>query len=405
MSRSAPEATNPASTPPADGTSVFDRCPTEVVNLVIAHTCPSTTISFLGHGRRRHPHDEDHTLLALRSTCHLFEILCEPFKNKVYGDFPDAVEASTERLLGILQVSRPRARRCRKLVFAQTPLEMIQQLRASEAEWAMVLPALDEVVLSNTATFDLGYLAVFPRLAHLTVENQAFCTSSPRLTLPSLVSLTLSTVTTKQYQHLRKASMPSLRYLSIGDVMLRRQPSPASLAATDLLGQLNFLEIGEDHKAGSDTSILVPFSSLPPFLPVVWRIGLDSPLARPLARALSVQLAAPRRTFVRIDGIDGYAVNDVDPRLARLNKMGVLLSALPYLQLVLVPRDFWDPTPAPSTAATAAQTALRHVLAVRNVEVIAFDPDEHGGVAAHLKMFLRSRSRRTTTRLGPERST
>lgn len=165
MSR-APQATGAAvaaPTPPAYSTRPFDRLPPDVINIVIAHACPSTTLLFRGDDLHREPHDDDHALLALRSTCRGFEQLCRPFVYAVWGTRPVGLDPSTERLLGVLRVSWSRARRCRRLVFNQTSSSMIQRLRGTQAEWAEVLPVLDEVVLSGTATFDLSYLAVFPR--------------------------------------------------------------------------------------------------------------------------------------------------------------------------------------------------------------------------------------------------
>ncbi|GAA5922934.1 hypothetical protein JCM3775_006191 [Rhodotorula graminis] len=389
-------AARAASTSATDDASLLDSLSYEVVNIIIAHVCPPTTITLLGDVQQPDPLDDSHNLLAVRSTCRLFRLLCQPFVDAVYGKFPDEVEASTQQILDVFQVTRPRARRCRKLVLAQTTSKTIEQLRATGAEWATVFPALNEVVLSGTATFDLSYLPNFDLLAHLDVANQAFCTSSPRLTFPSLVSLNLNMVNTKQCWLLTKKSMPALRHLSIGDIMVKKKPSPPSLATTDLLGQLESLEIGEDTKAGSDTSCLIPILDLPPSLPVLWRINLDSTNTRPVT-------PSPRRTYVRIDRVDVLAADDVEPRLARLTKLSAVLAALPDLELVFVPRELWAPSQTPSMAATAAQQALKESLKARGVEVRAFDPDERGGASRHLAAFLRERA--TATRVGRQGAT
>ena len=203
------------------------------------------------------------------------------------------------------------------------------------------------------------------------------------------MSLNLATANTKQPWLLTTTAMPALRQLIIGDTMVKKVPSPASLAATDLLNQLEYLEIGEDRKAGSNTAILVPPSAVPASLPVVWRVDLDSHISRLLERA------HPRRTYIRIDRVHAHAADDVDPRVARLAKLGAVLAALPDLELVLVPRDFWLPTQEPSQAAEDAQRALAQALKERSVEVIAFEPDGRGGVAPHLAAFLRERERGT----------
>ncbi|GAA5857303.1 hypothetical protein JCM9279_005127 [Rhodotorula babjevae] len=369
MSRALPAHT--ASTPPADGTCLFDRTPNEVINIIVAHVCPSTTLVFFRDGPLPGQHDA-HTLLALRSTCHLFQMLCQPFMSAVYDGLVDRVDAAAQRLLRFLEVPRSRARRCRKVVFQETSIALQQRLRRDEVACGVILPNVDEVVLSGTDTFNLAYLAHFPRLAHLTIEHTRFFDNSPGgLVLPHLTSLSISTAKTKEPWLLSKATMPTLRHLAIRNSRFEPPPPSGFRAATDLLEQLDVLEIGEDRSQGA-----------------------NNPRRGPLFSS--------RCAYVRLGRVDAYHANSRDPRDARLTRLGIILSTLPELKLVLVPADFWLPPPTPplSSRATATQQGLELELERRGVALRFVTPGEVDGITPEFVKFLREREHGTAASSG-----
>jgi len=222
---------------------------------------------------------------------------------------------------------------------------------------------------------------------------------SSSLVFPRLSSLTLIRARTKEPWLITKSVMPALSQMSIRDSRFEPAPSSTSRRATDLLEQLDCLEIGEDRTQAADARVLVPFETVPSRLPVLWRLDLDS--KRVGDPTLSASCA-----YFRLGSYHTYLTRGRDPRDARLAKLGIILSTLPELKLVLVPTEFWFPplAPAPSDQAKATQQALAEELVRRGVELWTFVPGALDGVVPEFTTFLREREHGTATGGGLQRA-
>ena len=237
-------------------------------------------------------------------------------------------------------------------------------------------------------------------LRHLTITNAELTLVSRRTTsFPSLTSLTLSGVTLTEPWILSRSTLPALRRLSIVNVRVFEWLFRKERWATNLLPQLDSLEIGEDLHADADARLLVPLAYLPDTLPVLWSVNINRALVRlPSPRS---HAALPRHTFVRL------VVGAGTRRPGHFDKLLGILALLPNLELLLVPLAFWSPpAPQPNLGSArgpsrrAVQQAAQRQRAVvaecarRGVALRTYDEREGEGEGSvpEFEQFLRERA-------------
>ncbi|GAA5847658.1 hypothetical protein JCM9279_004971 [Rhodotorula babjevae] len=378
------------STPPGDGTCPFDRLPTEVVQNILSQLNAQAP-------RGVNP------LLALRQTCRLFNMLCARLlsRRRVIFEGPDAHtqdEVPAQPFLSVVISSAPRARSVRKLVFDDASRRVLQQFLQDITWWTAVLVNVEEVVLSSTQRIklDLDSLTRFKKLRHLSLAHADLATFSRDPRFLHLVTLVLSSVTLSEPWFLGRHAMPALRRLSIADCGVPRPPDRTQRWTTDLVPQLELLDIGESRRADANVGLILPLADLPDALPVVWRVDVDRALVRvtfPRARAV-----LRRHAFVRLTVDDDTPDSSTGwerlppARPERLAKILDILAALPNLQLLLVPHDLWPPLAHPAPASQAQQAILdecaRRGIALRTYERRA---GKEEGLVPEFEAFLRER--------------
>ncbi|GAA5847654.1 hypothetical protein JCM9279_004970 [Rhodotorula babjevae] len=379
------------STPPEDGTFPFDRVPYEVVENILWQFV-SDTLILANDVPRRAPHKD---LLVVRLTCRIMYMLCAPIVRELFEEdrTPD------ERPLPhVLRATAAHERACRKLVVEGSSARVLCDLRDRSAQWEMALPSVVEVVLSGTERVTLNGFTSFAELRHLTVTNAELTLVSRRTTsFPSLTSLTLSGVTLTEPWILSRSTFPALRRLSIVNCRTFEWLYRKEHWATDLLPQLDCLEVGEDIYEDADARLLIPLDNLPDTLPILSRVNINRDLDRFASRR--ERAALPRHTLVRL------VIGTRTPRPGHFDKILDILARLPNLELLLVPLAFWSPpAPQPHLGSTrpashrAVQQAAQRQRAVvdecarRGVALRTYDEREGEGSVPELEQFLRERA-------------
>ena len=163
--------------------------------------------------------------------------------------------------------------------------------------------------------------------------------------------------------------MPALRRLSIVNVRVFEWLFRKERWATNLLPQLDSLEIGEDLHADADVRLLVPLAYLPTFVRLVVGAGTRRP--------------------------------------GHFDKLLGILALLPNLELLLIPLSFWSP-PAPQPHVGSARAPSRRAVqqaaqrqravvaesARRGVALRTYDEREGEGEGSvpEFEQFLRERA-------------
>ncbi|GAA5933647.1 hypothetical protein JCM3775_003761 [Rhodotorula graminis] len=410
-----------ASKPPEDGTCVFDRVPNEIVFSILSFLKPGKVPVVAAADDNAvvvpEPPPEDNPLLVVRQTCRLMNMLCARLlcRHEIIFDGLNnaAHDAPAQPFLSVVMASGPRRRAVRKLAFDASFEHILMHVLRNWSLWAEVLPNVDEIVVSGTDRVHLDGLARFRSLRHLVIVNADFAISPTYTDFRSLVSLVLWSATITDPATLSKSTMPSLRRLVLVNCRMYSWLYLRSRWATDLLSQLELLEVGEDRTEGADVRLLVPHARLPFTLPVLWHVDLDRALVRlnfPPSRA-----ALRRRHFILLtlddddDDDDTASSRRSSPRDARhvrhLKLLDDILPALPNLELVLVPRSFWAP-PAPQDLGAARQAAARlaheRQQAIvdecrwRHIALRTYEPreDEGVGFVPEFEAFVRERAAR-----------
>ncbi|GAA5933643.1 hypothetical protein JCM3775_003760 [Rhodotorula graminis] len=385
------------SKPPEDGTCLFDRLPNEVVTNVLSFLVPDTLV-FINSVRYRPPPHEH--LLVVRQTCRIMALLCVPILRELYTDDSAQSDPVLQPLLRHLRTSTARARAVRRLVLEGPSFSILTDLMWRLQGWPEVLPNLEELVLSRTQRVKLDTFAPFTQLRHLTVVNTELTLESRRTTsFPSLTSLTLSSATLTEPSILSNSVMPVLRHLAIVDCRVFKWLYLPTRWATNLLPQLEVLEIGEDQHRDADVRLLAPLATLGDTLPVLWCVDLDRALVR--NRFPRSHAALRRHVFVRLVLAEPSSPSPLEPARhtsfrnapSRLAKVLDIVALLPNLELLLVPHDLWLPNARPSSA-HAAQQAVVDDCARRGVALRTYDGrGESGeGIVPEFETFLRERA-------------
>ncbi|GAA5893240.1 hypothetical protein JCM8208_004384 [Rhodotorula glutinis] len=387
-----------SSIPPADGTCLLDRLPNEVVLNILSLLVP-VEAPVAGEGARL----DKSALLVLRQTCRLMNMLCARMLSRCRVIFEGAdtqSEVAAQPFLSVVIPSAPRANSVRKLAFDDTSRAVLRQFLHAIIWWTDVLPNVEEVVLSGTqrVELDLNSLARFSKLRDLSIANADLVTISRNTRFRSLVTLGLSSVALSEPWLLSRWTMPALRHLSLVACPVTLGPYRKERWTTNLLPQLDILEIGESHKPDANVGLLVPLVNLPVTLPVLWRVDVDRALVRvPFLRPRAALL---RHAFVRLTIADDAPTQQRAPisRPERLAKVLSILDLLPAVELLLVPHDFWHPPsraePARMSQDTEGDEGQQVVVdecARRGIEVRTYERREggHDGVVPEFRAFLR----------------
>ena len=232
-------------------------------------------------------------------------------------------------------------------------------------------------------------------LRHLTLVNADLATFSRNPRFGSLVALVLISVTLSDPWVLRRWAMPVLRRLSIVDCSVSQQPGREQLWTTDLLSQLELVEIGESRRVDAHTGLIIPLTHLPDPLNILWHVDVDSALVRlPFPRP---RAALRRHAFVRlvVHGADPASSPDRTnlgvPQRSRADKVLDILALLPNLELLLIPRGAW-PAPPHSGPAPAWQKAIIDECARRGIALRTYERRKEGeGFVPEFAAFLRER--------------